>query len=157
MFPLDHRGEFTRSKLTIRDPEEFSADFFVRSGRALAEVSARDISVNERRISFTGGMFRFVLNWNILIQIGYGHVDLNETDDSFEVSYYVSFRQMLVIVSLLVLFLGVLLFLSDHMPLAGALGLMAFAWVFLFGANWAIAMARFPSFVNSMLWGGDRI
>ena len=157
MFPLDHRGEFTRSKLTIREPDSYSADFFVRATRALAAVSARDVSVNDHRISFTGGMFRFVWNWNILIQVGYGHVDLRETDDSFVVSYYASFRQMLVIVSLLVLFLGLSLLMRDHMPLAGTLGIMALAWLFLFGLNWTVAMVQFPSFVNSMLWGGDRI
>ena len=157
MFPLDHRGEFTRSKVTINDPENFSGDFFERATGALAAVGARDISVNGHRISFTGGMFRFVWNWNILIQIGYGYVDLTETDDSFVISYYASFREMLVIVSMLVLIFGVDLFVSDKMPLAGKLGLLSFAWIFLFGGNWVIAIARFPSFVNNMLWAGDRI
>ena len=157
MFPLDHRGEFTRSKLTMRDPENFSADFFVRATRALVAARARDISVNGSRISFTGGMFRFVFNWNILIQIGYGHIDLRETEDAFVVSYYASFRQMAIVVSLLVLFLGVTVFMRDHMSLVGTLAVMAFAWLFLFGANWAVGMVQFPSFVNSMLRGGDRI
>jgi len=157
MFPLDHRREFTRSKLTIPKPEDFPTDFITRATRALKAVSARNISVGGRRTSFTGGMFRFVLNWNILIQIGYGYIDLNETEDSFVVSYYASFRQMFVIVSVLVLVFGIDLFVNDRMPLAGKLGLMAFAWVFIFGGNWIIAMFRFPSFVNSMLWGGDRI
>jgi hypothetical protein len=157
MFPLDHRGEFTRSKLTMRDPENFSADFLLRATRALVAARARDISVNGLRISFNGGMFRFVLNWNILIQIGYGHIDLSETEDAYVVSYYASFRQMVLIVSLLVLFLGVTVFMRDHMSLLGTLAVMAFAWLFLFGANWAVGMVQFPSLVKSMLWGGDRI
>ena len=157
MFPLDHRGEFTRSKITIPNAEAFPVDFITRATRALEAVNARDVCVDRQRISFTGGMFRFVLNWNILIQIGHGYVDLNETEDSFVVSYYASFRQMFVIVSLLVLIFAIDLFVNDRMPLAGKLALLAFAWVVLFGGNWVIAMARFPSFVNSMLWGGDRI
>jgi hypothetical protein len=157
MFPLDHRGEFARSKLTIREPEKYSADFFVRATRALVAASARDISVEGRRISFTGGMLRFVWSWNILNQIGYGQVDLSETPDSFVVSYYASFRQMLAIVSLLVLFMGASVYLREHTPLAGTLALMAFFWVFLFGVNWAVAMVQFPSLVKSMLWGGDRV
>jgi len=157
MFPLDHRGEFTRSKLTIPEPEKYSADFFMRATHALTAVSAQNISVNDRKISFTGGMFRFVWNWNVLIQIGYGYVILRETDDAFVICYYASFRQMFVILSLLVSFFGLNLFMRDHFPLAETLGAMAFVWLFLFGVNLAIAMVQFPSFVKSMLWGGGRI
>jgi hypothetical protein len=157
MFPLDYRGELSRSKLTVSEPDKFPADFLLRSTRVLQQVRARDITIDGQRISFIGGVFRFVWNWNILEPIGYGHIDLNETDDSFVVSYYVSFRQLFVIASALVLIFGLDLFRNDHMPVGAKLGFIVFAWFFLVGGNWLIAMVRFPSFVNSMLWGGDRI
>jgi hypothetical protein len=160
MFPLDHYGEFSRSKTSIPDVDYFRTDFFVRAKRALEAARAQDISITNNRIAFTGGAFRLVWNWNILVQIGYGYVELREDDSSFVLSYYASFRQLFVLVSAgLFLVFGIALFSDsgDELSIAGKLALLVFVWLFLFGGNLVVAMIRFPSFVESMLWGGDRI
>ena len=137
MFPLDRRGEFKRSKLTIQNVEAFPREFFARATHVLQSVAARNISIDGRRINFTGGMLRFVWNWNVLIQIGYGHIDLTETDDSFVISYYASFREMLFMVSALVCPFGVDLFFNNvgGMRLAGKLALVTFLGYFSLAAT----------------------
>src|ERR1051326_4449791 len=104
MFLLDHRGEFSRSKATVLDVNRFRNDFFLRASRALRDVRAENIIITDNRIAFTGGAFRWVWNWNLLIPIGYGYVELHDKEDSFVVSYYASFRQMFVIVVVALVF-----------------------------------------------------
>ena len=160
MFPLDHKGELIRSKSTIPNVNDFRELFFRRASNALLDASANNVQVDENRVSFTGGLFRLVWSWNVLNQIGYGYVELHESEDSFKVTYYASFRQMFVVISVMVfLFFGVALFSDkgDELSVIGKLAILVFAWLWLFGGNWFVAMARFPTFVSSLLWANERI
>src|SRR4051812_28694859 len=113
MFTLDHRGEFRRSKSTIPDPQHFVSDFERRAVQALRSCRARNIAVQNGRISFTAGIFRLVTNLNILNSVGYGQVEIGETANDFVVSYYISFRQMAVSIALVVtVFFGGTMFVN---------------------------------------------
>jgi NADH:ubiquinone oxidoreductase subunit H len=161
MFPLDHCGEFRRSKSTIPDSQHFVSDFERRAVQALQACRGRNIAVQNGRVSFTAGIFRLVTNLNILNSVGYGHVEIGETANDFVVSYYISFRQMAVSIALVVIiFFGGFMFVNDskgELPLLAKLAIIVGAWIFLFGVNWISGIIQVPSLVKSMLWGGDRI
>jgi hypothetical protein len=161
MFPIDHRGELTRSKATIPNAQEFKHDFQIRAVRALESCRARNVTIQNNRVSFTAGIFRFVANLNILNSIDYGYVDINEADDRFVISYYISFRQLLVLISALVIIrFGGFMFVNDtrgELPLLTKLLVLVLAWLVLFGLNWLSGIMQFPSLVNIMVWGGGRV
>jgi len=159
MFPFDHRGEFVRSKSTVVDAQEFAHDFEVRATRALNSCRARNIVVANHRISFTAGIFRFVTNLNILNTISYGQILLTETPDHFVVSYYISFRQMAVVLAVTVIVFCAFIFGNDRgneIPLIAKLAIPLVAWVVLLAVNSFSGLIQFPTLVKSMLWGGGR-
>jgi hypothetical protein len=159
MFPFDHRGEFIRSKSTIVDAPDFAHDFEARATRALNSCRARNIVVANGRISFTAGIFRFVTRLNILNSIGYGQILLTETPDHFVASYYISFRQMAVVLALIDIVFCAFVFGNDRgneIPLIAKLAIPVIAWLVLLAFNWLGALIQFPTLVKSMLWGGGR-
>jgi hypothetical protein len=101
------------------------------------------ISVTETRIDFTGGLFRWVTNWNLLGPIGSGSITFRQINNAVELQYHVSFVQMFIVSTALVLFMfGVLPILqSDKGEPIVVLGLM---WLWIFGGNYLITIFRFP-------------
>lgn len=91
--------------------EASSAALSAHLANRLHDVSAKEVSVEGNSVSFVGGVFRFVTNWNVLVPFGFG--DLTIDSANCEVSFRLSYRQLvvctavgfLVIVAML-LFLG---------------------------------------------------
>lgn len=46
----------------------------------LEKVRARNIEIIGNRITFTGGLFRFVTNWNFLVPITRGEIRIDRTN-----------------------------------------------------------------------------
>ncbi len=61
---------------------------------SLHEVDARDISIEGSRITFTGGIFRLVTNWNVLTSFGF--CELKVDSQRAEISYRLSYRQFVI-------------------------------------------------------------
>ena len=57
-------------------------------------VQARNVQVEGYRVTFTGGMFRLVNNWNVLVPFGFG--ELTVDPERHEIQYAVSFRQLVL-------------------------------------------------------------
>src|SRR5713226_3498439 len=60
----------------------------------LRRLDAREVEVDQNRVSFTGGMFRFVSNWNVLVPFGFG--DLTVDSSARHIRYRLSFRQLVI-------------------------------------------------------------
>jgi hypothetical protein len=114
----------------------------------LRKVNAHEVRISPNSVSFRGGVFRGVSNWNILSPFGCG--DLAVDDISHEVRYQLSFRQLILVVSTL-LGLGAFSAWSDisHNPLM----LVAFVvmWLWFVGGNLAIGIPRFERFLRDAI------
>jgi len=119
---------------------------------AIRRAEPGRISVSDRRIDFTGGAFRYVTGWNLLVPIGSGIITFHETARGVEVRYHISFLQMFVGVTLMVaLMFGILPVLSWGSTARVPFALLGLMWLWLFGANYVIIIFRFPSALRRAL------
>ena len=123
----------------------------------LRRVHARQIRVEGNRVSFRGGCFRFVTNWNVLGPFGYGELEVDMVAN--EVRYRLSLAQLVIVVTVLVLFLGsLMLFLplpKEVVPFS-KLAVFSFCligWVWFVGGNLLIGIARFTGFLRQSIAG----
>jgi hypothetical protein len=114
-----------------------------RLADALRLVHAKDVIVTANRISFSGGIFRFVSNWNVLVPFSQGELIIDQV--AGQLQYRVSLRQFVMILIVFSVF-----FLIYILALAGPLALipvaLAMTWL-LGGLNLLIAKARFEYFL----------
>ena|ERR1700730_14025796 len=71
----------------------------------LRDVKARAIEIEGNHIAFTGGMFRLVSNWNVLVPFGYG--DLTVDASTRQVHYRLSSRQLVIPATVLTIVLAI--------------------------------------------------
>jgi hypothetical protein len=60
---------------------------------SLEKVKAKAVVVDHNRVSFKGGIFRLVTNWNLLIPFGFG--DLTVDSSERQLNYRLSLRQLI--------------------------------------------------------------
>lgn len=65
----------------------------VQLARSLCQVDASSVSVEDNRVSFTGGMFRLVSRRNVLGPFGFG--DLTVDSSKRQIRYRLSLRQLI--------------------------------------------------------------
>ncbi len=112
----------------------------------LREVHAKDIRIENRRIGFTGGYFRLVTTWNLLVPFGFGSLTVDS--ERRQVSYSLSYRQQAISNALIILLLEILFAaLNTSTPLTTTLGLPL---VVLFASllNVVRGRARFERFLR---------
>jgi len=114
----------------------------------LRKINARDVQISSDSVSFRGGLFRGVNNWNLLIPFGRGKLVVD--DVRHEVRYRLSFRQ-LMLAALTLLGLAACLAWSDfgHNPFT--LVALAVGWLWLVGGNLAIGIPRFRRFLRDSI------
>ncbi|MFO7908095.1 MAG: hypothetical protein R6U98_35970 [Pirellulaceae bacterium] len=118
----------------------------------LRGVHARRVTVDGNRVLFRGGLFRFVDRWNVLVPFGAGELHIDTA--ARVVHYRLSFAQLMITVTLLVGFLGCLMFFlplpegAGTFPPSLVAAFCAFAWVALVGGNAVIGLARFTTFLR---------
>jgi len=110
----------------------------------LRKAEAGNISKSESQLDFTGGLFRAVSNWNLLIAISSGSIVFRKTEGGVEATYRISFLQMFLFVTALV---GLAFSISPKEPIY-IFGVM---WLWLFGMNYLITIIRFPSSLRAAL------
>jgi len=128
------------------DPERFAARALEVFRAELEAVKARRIRVVGRSLAFRGGIFRFVTNWNLLGPIGRGRIDVETAPGEVIVRWRISFLQMVVVVTTMLVVLGA--FAAREMPLPFLLGGLPLLCLWLAGMNVVISIARFSHFVN---------
>ena len=117
---------------------------------ALEELDARRIARNEHTIRFTGGVFRIVSNWNLLVPISSGKLVVRPHPKGILVLYRLRFLQFAAALAVLAAFLCVSLLTagSDISTIWNGGMIWAFGLVALIPIlNIFIAMIRFRRWV----------
>ena len=139
MFPLSIDGEIG---LGSAEPDDAILSAL---RRALVAKKARNISTDGRRITFDAGIFRPVWNWNVLVPVGNGTIELVPGPPR-RVRYAFSCRQMLACTTAMAVAMGCLG--AHEYGAAVAAAIFAGAWAWLFGMNYITAAMRLPGFVR---------
>lgn len=113
----------------------------------LRGVDAREIQVETNRVTFEGGLFRFVTGWNVLSAFGRGGFVIDP--DARKIRYTLSFRELVATVTLFVLLLG--LFARD------SLVFLPIVWVWFIGGNLLIGIPRVQEFLRAAIATAPRI
>lgn len=146
----------TKTQTVSFDQEVDSASLPEHLALCLRSVDADTVEVMGNRVTFTGGMFRLVWNWNVLVPFGSG--DLTVDSDTCEVRYTLSFRQLVLVATamtaVMAAFVLALSGLREALGVAFALPLM---WFFVVFGNLALGFARFQSFVSRAIATAPRI
>jgi hypothetical protein len=127
-------------------PDDGLPGLIARVEQALRRVRAARLQVSGDTISFRGGFFRAVTNWNILVPISSGEIHFSRIDGSVLVRYRISFLGLFLMTTGLVLI--PLFFFGDPIQ-SGVIFALPFMWLWLFGANYFTTRFRFPRFLAS--------
>jgi hypothetical protein len=121
----------------------------------LNNVDARAVEVRGNRVTFEGGMFRFVMNWNVLVPFGFG--DLTVNPETHEVRYCLSYRQF-VISSIIPLGIAAafVFFRTGFRGMSRSIIFFPVLWLFVTFANLAIGISRFEGFLESCVAAAPR-
>ena len=114
----------------------------------LEKVRARNIEIIGNRITFTGGLFRFVTNWNILVPITRGEIRIDRTNQC--VQYTLNFSQLIIIGTIMVIAAGIFA-ISNGAPASFLLFTLPFIWIWLVGMNLIIGIPRFNALIRSII------
>jgi hypothetical protein len=112
----------------------------------LKNARASAVDINACEVSFKGGIFRLVGNWNVLVPFGSGTLTVDPVAKI--VRYGLNSTQLVTIVSAFTA-LAVILSWIKHslvvLPMAG------FLWAWLVGGNLLIGYPRFRRFLRQAL------
>lgn len=113
----------------------------------LRDVYAKEVRVEGNSISFVGGYFRFVTNWNVLVTFGFG--DLTVDSANCEVSYRLSYRQLVIYDGIAFLICAAVLLFVVGVPLMSWLVLAApLIYVVAVSSNVAVGLLHFRYFLR---------
>jgi hypothetical protein len=149
-FPL-----YIEGKIELGDiPPESAAELAARVASALTKVRASNVSLTGTSVTFRGGIFRLVSNWNILVPVSWGAIDIL-TGSPGVVAYKFSCREMLVVTTLMALVAAFFMsfVVSPSEPLFFRLGAPALMWLCLYAGNYLISRYRLPAFVKDAAGG----
>jgi len=142
-FPVSARGKIVVDSVNTAEA--------MRAVEAmLRKAKASSVTLGVDRIDFTAGFFRFVTSWNLLGAVNSGSVAFHQRERGVEIHYRLSFVQMLVFVSaMVVLFFGLYPVLAMSPQARVPLPALGVAWLWLFGGNYVITVLRFRSALRS--------
>jgi len=147
-----HQPEFIRL-LTYTGALEFddgvdTAALITHLADHLRKLDGRDIKISRASVSFRGGLFRGVNNWNILVPFGYGELIADET--THEVRYRLSFRQLICAATALLGLAFVIGWSAAKFEPVVPL-VVGFAWLWLVGGNLMLGIPRFQRFLQDAI------
>src|SRR5262249_31504730 len=105
------------------------------------------------RVSFRVKYFRIHNSWRQLDPINAGYVEADPAGDAWRIHYYLNYTRSLIAVSALVLLLGRALLAFGSRSALEVIGIMAAAWVWLFGMNFLTSVFMFRFIINRALKG----
>lgn len=121
----------------------------------LGQVEAENVRIVANRVTFTGGVFRMVWNWNVLGPFGFG--DITVDSDNCEVRYTLSYRQLVVLATGMVAAMVVFVLALSAFRNLGVLLVLPLVWYFMVFGNLGIGFARFRSFIDRALANAPRL
>jgi hypothetical protein len=127
-------------------------DVCARIESMLESAQARTITRQDGSVIFTGGLFRTVTGWNILVAISYGEIAVENTKFGMRISYFASTVEMLILTTLMLGFLAASSISHDTkgigLPSQHPFWFVVLGWFFLFGGNYILAALRFPRWLE---------
>jgi hypothetical protein len=130
-----------------------SATLASHLANCLRRVQARSVIIEGNCVTFTGGMLRFVSNWNVLAPFGYG--DLTIDSSTHQVQYRISLRQLIVFGTAACGFAFMFMLFARAQPWQ-LLTFLPLGWVWLVGGNLAIGIPRFNKFIRHAITTAPR-
>jgi hypothetical protein len=116
----------------------------------LRDVNARAIEIEGTHIAFTGGVFRLVSNWNLLVPFGYGDLTVDAT--CRQIHYRLSSRQLVIFATVVSIVLAVPEIVGMTTSRGGLwqpILAIPVIWIWIVGGNLAIGLWRFQRFLQS--------
>jgi hypothetical protein len=148
VFPLSVNGS-VRLELASA-PTEITVKAAVdRIAATLRRDNITDIRVVARTIEFGAGLRRWFTNWKIDLPYGRGVIRVEPHDTALRISYDLSTRQLLILVTLAVAALATLPLLAGGG--ATAFQLFGLFWAVMFGTAYIFAILRFPRLLRKGL------
>jgi hypothetical protein len=123
----------------------------------LRGVDASAVEVSGNRVTFKGGVFRFVTNWNVLVPFGFG--DLTVDSQSGEVRYRLSCRQLFIflIVMTVVLTATLLVLAGGSQEMSRSMLTLPLIFIGLIFLNLAIRTWDFRRFLRRSIVTAPRL
>lgn len=122
----------------------------------LRNVDADVVEVRGNRVTFKGGMFRFVTNWNVLVPFGFGALAINS--ETREIRYCLSYRQLIIFsTTVAVVAAALVLTFSGLRGLSGGMLALPLMWFFAVFINLTIGISRFESLLSSAIATAPRM
>ena len=125
----------------------------------LRDVDANEVEVRPNHVTFKGGVFRFVTNWNVLVSFGFG--DLAVDANTHEIRYCLSCRQLVICSAVMfgVTCICILSFSGVQGVISGAWTILELLllWVCLGFVNVAIGVWRFERFLGRAIATAPRL
>lgn len=119
----------------------------------LERVRASTIAREGPWVLFYVRFFRLVWNTNLLVPIDSGAINAEVDGDAVKVAYRLNTVRLCLMATAIAVS-GVVVALSGGLDLATAAGVGSVAWLWLFGANYLIALMRFRWFVRGCVRAG---
>jgi hypothetical protein len=118
----------------------------------LRDVSAKEVRVEGNSVSFVGGVFRFVTNWNVLAPFGFG--DLTIYSANSEVSFRLSYRQLVVYTGIMFLLVGAVLLFIGLPPASWLILAAPIIYLIAVISNIAVGVLHFRYFLRRSISTG---
>ena len=150
MFPFRWHDEFVIPSPVMADLNVSEA--VKRLAVAIEREAPKEIDRTNNCVSFRAGMFRLAFGWNILVPIGQGSVCVSETSEGLKVQYALSFREMFITVTvMMLLFFGPFIVFIARSTKSESVFVLTFGWAWLFGGNFFSSILRFQKFLRNAL------
>jgi hypothetical protein len=128
------------NKLTLEHLKNYIAN-------ALIQEDAKSVDTEKDKINFKVSLFRPFANWKILACISSGIIMMRSEQHTICVNYQLSFKYLLIIATLMVVFIF-FLDLNGFVTSPPKLLVLIFGWCWLVFGNIIIIAFRFPSFIK---------
>jgi hypothetical protein len=145
------------SRLTWTSTVDFhdeidTAELAAHLARSLNKARAGSVVVQGNCVMFTGGVFRWVDNWNILVPFGSGKLDISPGDG--HIRYCLNFRQLVVATTALV---GLMVLALLAVRLWQPLLFIPVGWLWVVGGNLMLGIPRFERFLRDRISTAPRL
>ena len=108
----------------------------------------KKIEQRGEKIEFSAGIFRLVMNWNLLVPITSGTIVFQENESCLE--YSLSFMELIVFGIIATLFM-IILPLAAGAPKGDLFIAPILVWGWLVGMNFLLGIFRFGSFIKKCI------
>jgi hypothetical protein len=112
----------------------------------LRDVNAKEVRAEGNSVSFVGGIFRFVTNWNVLVSFGFG--DLTVDSAKCEVSFRLNYRQLVICTGIMFLVVVAGLLFVGLPPASWLILAAPFIYLVAVTSNIAVGVLHFRYFLR---------